>query len=99
MCPWVLLFNQNPSEGPERGCLPVTGEHRLAYQQSSSTAVVSKTVGAKRGGEKLDALIKVRTHKKKKKKKSALKHKDPTQLHLLHIHHPELLFHNTPTNY
>lgn len=67
MCPWVLLFNQNPSEGPERGCLPVTGEHRLAYQHSISTAVVSKRVGAKRGGEKLDALIKVHTQKKQKR--------------------------------
>lgn len=38
--------------------MSVTGEHRLAYQQTGSTAMVSKRVGAC-GARKLDAFIKI----------------------------------------
>ena len=47
-----ITIQPEPLEGPERRCLSVTGEHRLAYQQNGPTAMVSKRAGEKRGGRK-----------------------------------------------
>lgn len=57
-CVLGYYYSTGTLRAPRGGCLSVTGEHRLAYQQTGSTAMVSKRVGAC-GARKLDAFIKI----------------------------------------
>ena len=58
-CVLGYYYSTGTLRAPGRGCLSVTGEHRLAYQQTGSSAMVSRRVGAKCAARKLDACIKI----------------------------------------